>query len=131
MIFTAQPARPNAARFGLAPRTTQPRIIRVRWPVTTQGLRAMDADEVVAASRDHEAPGENVISTEVLIIGFGFSAIPLLRELERNGIDHLVVSAGDGSIWDKLERHGRLDFDMVSSMHTSISSFELAQRDTK
>jgi hypothetical protein len=96
-----------------------------------QRLRAMDADEAVAASLDHEALGENVISTEVLIIGFGFSAIPLLRELERDGIDHLVVSAGDGSIWDKLERHGRLDFDMVSSMHTSLYSFELVQRDAK
>jgi hypothetical protein len=91
----------------------------------------MGTDDAVATSRNHEAPGENVISTEVLIIGFGFSAIPLLRELERDGIDHLVVSAGDGSIWDKLERHGRLDFDMVSSMHTSLYSFELVQRDAK
>jgi hypothetical protein len=91
--------------------------------------RAVTPHEAVAASLDHETSGENVVSTEVLVVGFGFSAIPLLRELERDGIDHLVVSAGDGSIWDKLERHGRLDFDMVSSMHTSLYSFELVQRD--
>jgi hypothetical protein len=71
-----------------------------------------------------------ITSTEVLIIGFGFSVIPLIRELEREGIDYVVVSSGD-SIWDKLEKHARLDFDMVSSMHTSLYSFELVKRDRK
>src|SRR5262249_46270358 len=69
--------------------------------------------------------------TEVLIIGFGFSVIPRIRELERDGINYTVVSNGDGSIWDKLERHGRLDFDLVSSMHTSLYSFELVNREAK
>jgi hypothetical protein len=76
-----------------------------------------------------ETSDEKIVSTEVLIIGFGFSAIPLLRELERSGIDYVVVSNGEGSIWDRLERHDRLDFDMVSSMHTSLYSFELVNRD--
>jgi hypothetical protein len=74
---------------------------------------------------------ERTISTEVLIIGFGFSVIPLIRELERDGINYAMVSNGDGSIWDKLERHGRLDFDLVSSMHTSLYSFELVNREAK
>ena len=74
--------------------------------------------------------GDGIVSTEILIIGFGFSVIPLIRELERDGIDYVVVSRGD-SIWDKLEKHERLDFDMVSSMHTSLYSFELVKRDSK
>ena len=82
-------------------------------------------------SIDCEKSDDNITSTEVLIIGFGFSAIPLIRELERDGINYAVVSNGEGSIWDKLERHDRLDFDMVSSMHTSLYSFELVNRDAK
>ena len=72
-----------------------------------------------------------ITSLEVLIIGFGLSAIPLIRELEKDGIDYAVVSGGDGSIWDKLEKHGRLDFDLVSSVHSSLYSFELVNRDAK
>jgi hypothetical protein len=77
-----------------------------------------------------ESSHAKIISTEVLIIGFGFSVIPLIRELERDGIAYVVVSSGE-SIWDKLEKHARLDFDMVSSMHTSLYSFELVKRDSK
>ena len=62
-------------------------------------------------SIDRDKPDDKIISTEVLIIGFGLSAIPLIRELERDGIDYAVVSDGDGSIWDKLEKHGRLEGD--------------------
>ena len=84
-----------------------------------------------ARSIDFEGSDAKITSTEVLIIGFGFfSVIPLLRELERDGIDYVVVSGGD-SIWDKLEKHARLDFDMVSSMHSSLYSFELVERDSK
>src|SRR5262249_48335564 len=77
-----------------------------------------------------ERSEEKITRTEVLIIGFGLSAIPLIRELENDGIDYAVVSHGE-SIWDRLERHGRLDFDMVSSMHSSVYSFELVNRDTR
>jgi hypothetical protein len=82
-------------------------------------------------SIDCEQSDDKITSTEVLIIGFGLSAIPLIRELERDGINYAVVSNGDGSIWDKLERHGRLDFDLVSSEHTSLYSFELVERDVQ
>jgi hypothetical protein len=78
-----------------------------------------------------QAPDERTISTDVLIIGFGLSAIPLIRELERDNINYAVVSNGDGSIWDRLEKHGRLDFDLVSSMHSSLYSFELVNREAK
>src|SRR5436190_17084274 len=86
--------------------------------------------ESTASSHGH-TPDATTISTEVLIIGFGFAVIPLIRQLERDGINYAVVSNGDGSIWDNLERHGRLDFDLVSSMHTSLYSFELVNRETK
>ena len=85
-----------------------------------------DATKSVAC----EKSDDKIISTEVLIIGFGLSAIPLIRELERDGINYAIVSNGE-SIWDRLERHGRLDFDLVSSMHTSLYSFELVNRDAK
>src|SRR5262245_46798097 len=91
----------------------------------------MHATKDAAGSSDRGKSGDKIISTRVLIIGFGFSAIPLIRELERDGIDYVVVSDGEGSIWDRLERHGRLDFDMVSSMHTSLYSFELVNREVK
>lgn len=90
----------------------------------------MDAQRKATGSTRSEKSDDKIISTEVLIIGFGFSAIPLIRELERDGINYAVVSNGD-SIWDKLEKHGRLDFDMVSSMHTSLYSFELVNRDAR
>jgi hypothetical protein len=78
-----------------------------------------------------ESPDERIISTDVLIIGFGLSAIPLIRELERDNVNYVVVSGGDGSIWDRLERHERLDFDLVSSVHSSMYSFELVKLDAK
>ena len=90
----------------------------------------MDARKRAPGSTHRDKSAPEIISTEVLIIGFGFSAIPLIRELESDGIDYVVVSSGE-SIWDKLERHGRSDFDMVSSMHTSLYSFELVNRDAK
>src|SRR5262249_12599232 len=79
----------------------------------------------------HEKSDKTITPVEVLIIGFGLTAIPLIRELEKDGIDYAVVSGGDGSIWNKLERTGRLDFDLVSSVHSSLYSFELATRDAK
>src|SRR5215831_8544339 len=90
----------------------------------------MDARKRAPGSTHRDKSAPEIISTEVLIIGFGFSAIPLIRELESDGIDYVVISSGE-SIWDKLEKHGRLDFDLVSSMHTSLYSFELVNRDTK
>src|SRR3954447_10275797 len=64
---------------------------------------------------------------EVTIVGFGFSAVPLVRELERTGTPYTVISSDFASIWDGLERSGRLDFDLVSSYLTSFYSFDLVE----
>ena len=91
----------------------------------------MHAENETTGSIHCEKSDDKITSMEVLIIGFGFSAIPLIRELERDGINYAVVSNGEGSIWDRLEKHGRLDFDLVSSVHSSLYSFELVNRDAK
>lgn len=64
---------------------------------------------------------------EVCIIGFGFSAIPLIRELERTKTEYQIISAKDDSVWDKLEKSGNLDFNLVSSYQTSFYSFDLVK----
>lgn len=65
--------------------------------------------------------------TDVLLVGFGFSAIPLLRELDRSGVRYTIVSEKDGSVWASLARSGGLDFDLVSSYYTSFYTFDLAE----
>ena len=64
---------------------------------------------------------------EVCIIGFGFSAIPLIRELERTKTEYQIISTEDDSVWDKLDKTGNLDFNLVSSYQTSFYSFDLAK----
>ena len=56
---------------------------------------------------------------EILIVGFGFSVIPLLRELEARKQQYTLISEGD-TIWQQLASRDRLDFDMVSSFHASF-----------
>ncbi len=63
--------------------------------------------------------------TDVLLVGFGFSAIPLLRELDLSGVSYTIISEKDGSIWASLTRSGGLDFDLVSSYYTSFYTFDL------
>lgn len=63
--------------------------------------------------------------TDILLVGFGFSAIPLLRELDNSGSDYTIISEKDGSIWASLESSGGLDFDLVSSYYTSFYTFDL------
>ena len=58
---------------------------------------------------------------ETLIVGFGFSVIPLLRELEARKQPYTLISEGT-PIWQQLADKGRLDFDMVSSFHASFYS---------
>lgn len=65
--------------------------------------------------------------TDVLLVGFGFSAIPLLRELDLSGVDYTIVSEKDGSVWASLTRSGGLDFDLVSSYYTSFYTFDLVE----
>lgn len=64
--------------------------------------------------------------TDVCIIGGGFSAVPLARELERTGVDFRIVSEAGDTVWDRLSASGRLDFDLVSSTLSSFYSFDLA-----
>jgi len=66
-----------------------------------------------------------VKETDILIVGFGFSAIPLVRELDRSGLSYTIVSEEDGSIWARFARANRLDFDLVSSYYTSFYTFDL------
>jgi hypothetical protein len=68
-----------------------------------------------------------VKETNVLLVGFGFSAIPLLRELDLSGVDYTIISESDGSIWAKLERSSGLDFDLVSSYYTTFYTFDLVE----
>jgi hypothetical protein len=90
----------------------------------------MHANNGATESIHRATADEKPMSTEVLIVGFGFSVIPLIRELERDGVDYTIISSGE-SIWDRLEKHGRLDFDLVSSQHSSLYSFELVNRDVE
>jgi hypothetical protein len=63
--------------------------------------------------------------TDVLLVGFGFSAIPLLRELDHSGLNYTIISEKDGSVWASLARSGGIDFDLVSSYYTSFYTFDL------
>lgn len=63
---------------------------------------------------------------DVCIIGFGLSSIPLIRELERTGTSFQVISGEDDSVWDRLADKDQLDFNLVTSYHTSFYSFALA-----
>lgn len=65
--------------------------------------------------------------TDVLLVGFGFSAIPLLRELDRSGVRYTIVSEKDGSVWATLARSEAIDFDLVSSYYTSFYTFDLVR----
>ncbi len=71
-----------------------------------------------------------IIKVDVLIIGFGLSVIPLLRELTRGEQSFQIISDGH-TIWDELEANDRLDFDLVSSKHSSYYSFELVNHNTQ
>ena len=64
---------------------------------------------------------------EVCIIGFGFSSIPLIRELDRTKKEFQIISGEDDSIWDKLAKSRRLDFNLVSNYQTSFYSFDLVK----
>lgn len=73
---------------------------------------------------------ESNASIDTLIIGFGLTSIPLIRELEQSEHDYMVISSGS-NIWEQLDRADRLDFDLVSSYMSSVYSFELiASRQT-
>ena len=64
-------------------------------------------------------------TVHVVVIGFGLSAIPLIRELEHTQIEFVCISDGSRTVWDELSASGRLDFDLVSNPLTSFFSFDL------
>ena len=64
---------------------------------------------------------------EVAIVGYGFSCVPLVRELEATRTPFTIISDEPSSVWDGLSRSGRLDFDLVSSYLTSFYSFDLVE----
>lgn len=65
---------------------------------------------------------------DVVIVGIGFSVVPLIRELEATQTAFTIVSEEGNSVWDRLSQSGRLDFDLVSSYLTSFYSFDLVER---
>ena len=64
---------------------------------------------------------------DVCIIGFGFSSIPLIRELELTDTNFQIIAGDDDSVWDRLSKYERLDFSLVSSYLTSFYSFDLVK----
>ena len=70
---------------------------------------------------------EQRVDVDHLLVGFGYSSIPLLREYDRCGESYVIISAGP-SIWEQLAAAGRLDFDLVSSHHSSFYSFSQIER---
>ncbi len=67
-------------------------------------------------------------NVHVVVVGFGLSAIPLIREFERTQTDFVCISDGSRTVWDDLSASGRLDFDLVSNPLTSLFSFDLVSR---
>lgn len=61
---------------------------------------------------------------EVLIVGGGFTTMPLVRELEKEKIKFVIVS-DQQPIWKQLEASNSNSFDLVSSIHSSTYSYEL------
>lgn len=61
---------------------------------------------------------------KILIIGYGFSAIPLVVELEKRNEDFLIITEKD-TVWRHLHDKKRLDFDLVSSKYTTYYSYDL------
>jgi len=76
-------------------------------------LRAMQTSPAPSA------PSQDPTPVDTLIVGFGFSVIPLLRELEARGQEYTLLSDGE-PIWQQLAASDRLDFDLVSSFHASF-----------
>jgi len=59
-----------------------------------------------------------------LIIGFGMSAIPIIRELELSGQSYKIISKNN-NIWREMESSGKLNFDLVSTKFSTYFSWDL------
>lgn len=65
-------------------------------------------------------------TVKTIIVGFGFSCIPLIRELDLSKDEYLIISDPlPGSIWPKLNENNMLDFDLVTSYYTSFYTFDI------
>ena len=87
-----------------------------------------NSGELMTSARDNGSTSRGRVAVDILIIGFGYSVIPLLRELELRGQSYTIVSEGM-SIWQHLAHKERLDFDLVSSFHGSVYSFDQVEAD--
>jgi len=58
-------------------------------------------------------------TVDVLIVGGGFSTMPLIRELDASGISWLMISEMT-PIWKRLEDADALEFDLVCSPFSRI-----------
>lgn len=65
-------------------------------------------------------------SIDVLIVGGGFSTMPLARELAEDGLNYIIVTENK-PIWKQLQDEDAIDFDLVSSVHSSFPSHELVE----
>jgi hypothetical protein len=68
-----------------------------------------------------------IVRIKTVIVGFGLSAIPLIKELEKSNQDFKIISKTD-TIWRAMDKLGRLDFDLVSSMFTSFYTEDLVKK---
>lgn len=66
----------------------------------------------------------NITYIKNIIVGYGFSAIPIVREFQRHSDEFAIISEKD-TVWRALHKNGRLNFDLVSSRLTSFYSFDL------
>ena len=65
-------------------------------------------------------------TVKTIIVGFGFSCIPLIRELDLSKDEYLIISDPlPASIWPKLDENNKLDFDLVTSYYTSFYTFDI------
>lgn len=67
-------------------------------------------------------PGDELVDN--LIIGFGMSAIPIIRELELSGKSYKIISK-NSNIWRQMKDSGKLNFDLVSTKFSTYFSWDL------
>ncbi|MDA9173111.1 hypothetical protein N9O24_00845 [bacterium] len=77
------------------------------------------------AWRDASGVMNGYVDVEVLVVGIGFSTIPLLKELDRTQTSYTIISTDPGGVWRCLDSNSRLDFDLVSSLHSSFYTYDL------
>jgi Condensation domain len=90
LVEVINPAR-SLSRHPLFSRSTLPIRSTLATPRTKRPATRVITMQAAIRSIHSEQPNE-IVSTEILIIGFGFSVIPLLRELKRSGANYVIIS---------------------------------------